>query len=454
MNGVGLRLGLLGMSIIAVCVGGETVRAQEESKDGPSVQVGFDPGLNINAAWHSNPYYRDRDGAAAGMIFSVDPTLSLGYPINELLFFGLAGKLNIAHVMFIDDTPEKDKTVLQPYIEAKLRYNPSENTSLALRDEFQIANVEDDWSGDKFYINNAGVELRRDFGGSIRGSIRYNNTVISQEDSSVLFDSKGNTVGAEAGFKIAPTDTGRPVYIGLAGDFGRKEFDDGSFFGQSSTKNPKTHDHYSFGLKSTYPVSSLLTIDATAGMQFRDYEVHGGGRSSSTESPYGGLTFTFVPTPGSPLSFTFANSYQLEDTVVYDIPEYNRAVFDTTDALLNNLDLSYRQLETWRSGLALDYRINPAWLAKLSTTYQNTRGDETDDLSPISGNIDPAESGIGTATDVDEVVIALVFEVRPTDNLTLGLGYQHGYARDSRAGAKKDVYEYDSIGVLMKLALF
>lgn len=453
-----LFVGLLGSAPVAA-LGAEATAAAEEPAtlaDGdtmePAVQVGITPQLSLSGAYHSNPYYRSDENANGAYVLSVDPGLSVGLPISEFVFIGFDGKVNITHVAFTSGGTDEDKTVVQPYVSGKIRYNPTESTSCILHDDFQVANVEDDLNGPRFYLNNAIAQAAQEFGGRFVGTVDYKNTILQQEDESLLFDSMENSVGASCSAYVAPTESGRRVALTLLGRVGRKDFEEGDFYLQTSRDNPKTHNYHELGAGVTYPLSALMSLDGRGGWRHREYEVTSGARKEKSDTPFGGLTLSFTPSPGSPLSFTFANSYEVTDTVVYNIPQVDRVVFETTDPLLNNLDIQYRELDVWRSGLAADYRLSDQWQLGLSSAYQRAQADDSEDLAPISGNVGD-QSGVGDSTDREQVTVGLTVRYHVTENASLGLGYQHGYGRDKDSAGEEDDYAFDSVALLGKIDL-
>ena len=123
-------------------------------------------------------------------------------------------------------------------------------------------------------------------------------------------------------------------------------------------------------------------------------------------------------------------------------------MFETTDALYNNLEVDYRELELLRVGVTADYNMTDAIRLGLGVTYQQSTADAEEDLGPVSGNLDPAETGIGDPIEKDQVVISATAKYRATSNLRVGLGYQHGFATDSELVGDEDMYTFDSFALL------
>jgi hypothetical protein len=340
-------------------------------------------------------------------------------------------------------------------VETKVRYNLSEHTSLSVADDFQTANVDDVGDKPRFYLNNALLEASHEFNTRLGGSIWYRNTFIDQRDEALLFDSMEHLVGGRAQYAVTETEFGRPVIVGFDASLGRRDFDEARFFspdpGDTSRDNPKTHSSYSAGVSANYPLSSLLTLNGRAGWRQRDYETASATRDETTDNVYGGLTLSFTPSPGSPLSLTAASSYEVTDTIVYNIEPYDRPVFETTDALLNNLEIEYRELEVARVGLAADYKLTESLQCGLSFTYQQQAADKEEDLGPIAGNIDPADSGIGEPIEQDQITISATANYAVNEYLSLGVGYQYGMAEDSeQPSGEDDVYQYDTLAILAR----
>lgn len=448
------------MAAAALLAGGAAARAQDaggtndtESADqerGDAV-VMLGGGVSFLGTYHSNPYYREQASEAEAWLWSVDPSLRCDIPVNELLFIGADARVKVTQFMFRDDA-EEDKTIVNPYIQGRVRYNLSEATSLALVDDYQRANVEDVGDKPRFTLNNAQLSAAHDFGGEVLSRIWYRNTVVDQTGGALLFDSMENAGGLSADWMLNRTASGRATVVGAQGTAGRKAFDEGRFYLQSSDENPKTHDFYSVGLNVTHPISSLVTLHLRGGVTRRDYASSSPVRDGTTDSPYGGVTVAWVPSRGSPLSLTAATSYEVADTVIYNIPVQDQAVFETTDALLNNLNIAYRELEVWRTGLTADYTLRRLLLG-LSLSYQKQQADGNEDLGPISGNVDPAETGVGRPIDQDQFMVSATARYRFTESFSLGVGFQYGVASDGERPGDEDLYDYQSVGVLGKLEL-
>lgn len=435
----------------------EVVEVEEEDIDvaelEPDIQVTFfSGGIDLALSWHSNPYYRDDTRESQAFVLSGDPDIKIDWPLSEFTYVGLSAKVNVTHVVFESGSAEEDKTVLQPYVVGRLRYNLSEHTSLSFDDNFQTANVDDVGDNPRFYLNQARLEAAHQFSERFSSRCWYRNTWLDQTESeAVLFNSMEHALGLGADYALSQTESGRPITLSVDLQAGLKEFDDGDFFnpdGGSTKDNPKTHDFLSASAGLSYPFSTLMTLYARGGLRHREYDTVSGGRDDTSDTPYAGLTLSVVPSPGSPLSFALATSYQVSDTVVYDIPDYNQSVFETTDALYNNLEVDYRELELLRVGVTADYNMTDAIRLGLGVTYQQSTADAEEDLGPVSGNLDPAETGIGDPIEKDQVVISATAKYRATSNLRVGLGYQHGFATDSELVGDEDMYTFDSFALL------
>jgi hypothetical protein len=426
----------------------EEAAAMEEESD--SV-VTFDYGLGLLGSYHSNPYYRGSGKESDAYVWSADPFLRFDAPVNEMLYLGADLRGKVTSVVF-DDEGEDDKTIAHPYLQGKIRYNLSEYTSLSLADDYQTANVDDVGDSPRFKINNASLGFGHAFTEALQTRLAYRNTVVGQTGHSVLFDSMEHAVDGDFDWVVWRTDAGRDMKFGVNGRYSKKDFDDGDFLFQGTRENPKTHDSYRLGGAMTYPLSNLMTVRARAGWVRREYEASAFVRDSETDSPYGGLTLTHTVSPGSPLSFTLASSYDLSDTVVYNIEEQDRAVFETTDALLNNLNISYRELQVLRAGLAADYTLKRLVLG-LSASYQRQTADANEDLAPISGNLDPAGTGVGEATERQQYTVTGTVRYQVTSIFSVGLGFQYGVATDRENTDDKDLYDYNSVALLTKLDL-
>ena len=413
--------------------------------------------LEAGLSYHSNPYYRGEGTASEGVVLAIDPGIRIDIPVNEMLYFGLDGKVDLTHVFFTSDSVDDDKTVAHPFVRGKARYNLSEFSSFSLADEFQTANVDDVGDSARFYQNKAQVEGATVLGGMIDLKGWFRNVLVEQNDEALLFNSQENVAGLDVSVPVAYSSDGRPVTIGLVGSYGRKSFEDGDFAVLLSD-NPKSHDYYTVGGRVALPVSSLLTLYARCGWKFREYDATADDSDDSTDSVYGGLNATLIPTPGSPLSFTLSGSHETTDTLVYDIETYDSSVFEATDALLNTLSITYRELEVSRVGLVMDYKVNDRVALAFSGVYQYTTADAEDDLAALSGNVDPHGDGefVGRSTSQDQVTVGGMVSYQATETLSLNLGYQHGFSTDSDASASEDedLYEYDSVGLLARMRFF
>jgi len=426
---------------------------------GPTVTLSlWEPGLDVSASYHSNPYYRSDEDARAGMVFTLDPSLRVDVPVNELLYFGLDARIGLTAVIFTEDGEDSDTETVHPFVRAKVRYNVTEHTSASLVDDFQVARIEDDLSNPEFYLNNLKLILAQQFNEAIEGQVWYRNVYVAQSETSRLFDSVANEGGVGLDFLLGRMPSGRATCVGLEGMIGRKEFDSGEFFdtlagSNRAQDNPKTHDYYRAELSLDYPLASLMTAHARAGWDHREYSTVSGMREEKSDSPRAGLTIEATPSPGSPLSFTLSSSYETTDTIVYNIQEYDLPVFEMTDALVNNLDIDYRELKVFRAGFAADYVPSRKVKFGLSTIYQKADADMEEDVGPISGNLDPAGTGVGRKTDYQEIIVAITARFNVTEKVALGIGYQHGFAEDNERD-EKDVYEYDSLALLARVNFF
>lgn len=444
-------------SVLALLVLGGTVCMAQDAAEEDAVEVEdegestitFGFGLGLLGSYHSNPYYRDSANEADGFVWSADPYFRFDVPLNEMLYFGADLRAKITHVAF-SDAGEDDKSIAHPFLQGKVRYNLSEHTSFSLIDDFQTANVEDVGDKPRFTLNNASLGFAHAFSEALETTFTYRNTIVEQTDDSLLFDSVEHTVFADADWIVSRMDSGRGLTVGLRGQYGIKEFDDGNFFQQTTRENPKTHDFYRLGGAVTYPLSSLLTVYARLGWLHREYDVTGGRRDSETDSPYGGLSATHLVSPGSPVSFTVATSYDVADTIVYNIESQDRGVFETTDALLNNLNVAYRELNVLRVGFITDYNIMRMLLG-LSLSYQRQDADAGEDLAPISGNM--TADGIGRATEQEQFSVTATARYRVAKAISLGVGFQYGVAEDSELSGETDLYDYSSFALLAELDL-
>ncbi len=420
----------------------------EEASDSATT---FDFGVGLLGSYHSNPYYRGSENESDAFVWSLDPFVRFDAPVNEMLYFGadLRGKVT---TVFFTDSEEDDKTIAHPYLQGRIRYNLSEYTSFLLADDYQTANVDDVGDKARFNINNASLAFAQTFAESLQMRLGYRNTIVGQTGHSVLFDSMEHAFEGNFDWILWRTDSGRDMKIGLQSRVGLKDFDDGDFLLQASRENPKSHDTYRLGGNMTYPLSSLMTLYARAGWVRREYEVSSFVRDSETDSPYAGLALTHTVSPGSPWAFTVASSYDLSDTVVYNIEEHERAVFETTDALLNNLNISYRELEVFRTGFSVDYTLERLLLG-LSASYQRQTAEANEDLAPISGNLDPAGTGVGEATERQQYTFTGTVRYQVSSIFSVGLGFQYGMADDRKSTGEKDLYDYSSVALLTKLDL-
>ena len=433
------------------------------------------PGLQARLSWHSNPYYRRKgDDIRKAVILSVEPSLEAEWPLSELLSVELYGKLGMKYYWFekkgksaVDqvtlpnrsfaDNRNADSFILQPYIRGKIRYNVSEETSLSVYDDFQTANVDDVGQKRQFYLNNAWLEGAHDFSESVQSKLWYRNTLHFQDGKQSLFNFSENAAGGALDFILSRLDDGRAMSISPTIAAGIREFDEevpGGSGGSSTSTNPKDHTYYNGGAVFTYPFSSLITLYLRGGWEFRDYEEKSGGRDQTTQSPWGGVSLAWVPSPGHGLSMVLAGSYKVEDTVVYNIDQADRPVFESTDALLNELNITYRELKVWRAGLEARYDVSRRLRFGGLATFQRSEADTEEDVASISGYTRPSPSSNPSPTQQDEVAFGGSVKYMLLEHVGVGLGYQHGFATENKATiGGKDVYEYD-IATIMADVVF
>lgn len=429
------------------------------------------PGLHVSSSWHSNPYYRpNREPHVEAWIVDIDPRLDLELPLTECLDADLFGKLNLKYFFFSDpdrhprstgetleyrsfaDTRDADKLIVQPYLRGTLRYQPSERTSLALYDDFQRANVDDVGDQREFYLNNAWLEAAHDFSEVLSGRLWYRHTLHYQTDESPLFDYIENAVGADVGIVLARLDDGRSLEITPNLSYGRKEFQDNlqpthSLLEMAESNNdPKSHEWVSYGATLQWPFSTLMTLYLSGGQQTRNYKNAGDGRESETSSPWYGATLACIPSPGSRFSYDIVVAYAVSDTVVYNTPAYNRQVFDLEDAILNELDITYRELDVWRAGVQVKFDATERLRLHALGTFQRSEADREEDLAPFFGYSQATEGGKQDAIQQDEYAIGVGGTFRWRKFITLGAGYRWGWATDEKA-ILKDLYDYHEISI-------
>lgn len=401
-------------------------------------------GADGSASYHSNPYYRTEDMAEDGIVYHLTPRLGLEFPVNEFFFVGLYGHLDFAAADLRNETHDKDREVLHPYLSGKVRYNFSEHTSLAVSDSFQQANVADTIGGPKYRLNIAVAEAMHEVSDRVRGRLWYRSGVLSEDSGSQLFDYTDNQGGAGLEYVITQTDAGREVSVHLEFQGGEKRFEEGNFLGAMSRVNPKTHTYYEGRLVMDYPISSALTARGHAGWTQRDYDAVLAGVDDSSANPTVGASLNLRP--GGALSFTLAGSYSVTDSVVFNDEPGFRQVFDPLDPLLNNLDINYRELDLWRVGIISEKRLGERTSIGIACVYERIEGTKEDDLTPVSGQ---SGRGIRDLTE-DRLTVGARIDYRLMEKVRVGINYEHGLAEDDLV----NLYDYDTVALTANVDIF
>ncbi|MFW6152022.1 MAG: hypothetical protein ACOC6C_03505 [Verrucomicrobiota bacterium] len=417
------------------------------AEEGPVVNVTLlEGGLELTAAYHSNPYYRDDEAEEGGMVFNLSPSVRIAYPANELLHFSVFGKVDYTSVVLDDGDDALDtqnEEVLHPYITGRVRYNPSEFSSFVLSDTYQQANIEDDITGDKYYLNDASLQYRQDIGNRASTKIWVRNMTVNEDSGGVLFDHKDNSGGAVITYVLTEIN-GRHVRMGLHGSVGRKKFEEETFLGHGVDKtNPKTHDYYTADLSVAFPLSDGLLGRLKCGWVGRRYETTGDGRDQETDGVSANGSLTMIP--GGLATFTLAGSYDVVDTIVFSDSQPQQRVFDSLDPLINNLDSSYREQEVWRVGINGRYPFSEVMELGASAVYQESHSDKEEDLTRISG-----QSGIEPRNlDEERLTLGLRLNHRFGKHLETAVSYEHGFAE--RTADTADEYQFDSYAVSARI---
>ncbi|MDA0322172.1 MAG: hypothetical protein O2923_05585 [Verrucomicrobia bacterium] len=418
----------------------------EESGDeswAPAVST-LNFGLTAGAAAHSNPFFRGKGSDESGTVYFIDPSVDWEIPVSEFVYLGVHAKVNYT-IVDADDpvTGESSQDTLQPYIEARGRYNFSEFTSLGIQNSYQRANIEDDISGPKYELNETTVEAKHNFTDLTTGSIWYRFTVLTEESGGTLYDFDENAAGLSASRILARTESGGAVTLGIDGSLGVRDFKDGVFQGQADPTNPKNHDYYKAGLSLAYPIATGLEARGRAGWTRRKYEQTSTTSLRESESDSASVGFSLKLLPGGPVTYTIASSYATIDTIVVNIDQAQRTVFDTLDPLLNNLNTDYREMDVFRIGLSSSIPLSDILDVGVSAVYQLADADAEEDLAPASG-----QSGSPAAKlDEERVTVGGKVNYQVNDFVTLSVAYEHGFADD---GSTK-LYEYDAGAIQARL---
>jgi hypothetical protein len=378
----------------------------------------------------------------SGTVFFIDPFIDWEIPVSEFIYFGIHAKVNYTSVDADDPvTGESSQDTLQPYIEARGRYNFSEFTSLGIMNSYQRANIEDDISGPKYELNETTLDAKHVFTDLTSGGAWYKFTTLDEESGGTLYNFDENAVGLSASHTLARTEDGGAVTLGLNGSLGVREFDDGSFLGQTDSTNPKNHDYYKAGVSLTYPISTGLEARGRVGWTHREYDVVATTRDD--ESDTGSLGASLILLPGGVVTYTIATSYETTDTIVLNIEDAQRAVFDTLDPLLNNLNTDFREMDLFRIGVSSDVPLSDVLKIGLSAVYQLADADAEEDLAPVSGTSGSAPAEL----DEERVTLGGKLDYRYNDYVTITVAYEHGFADDG----SDELYEYDAGAIQARL---
>jgi len=401
-------------------------------------------GLSAGASAHSNPFFREEGSDESGTVYFIDPFINWEIPVSEFVYLGVYAKANYTIVDAYDPvTGESSQDTLQPYIDARGRYNFSEFTSLGIQNSYQRANIEDDISGPKYELNETRIEAKHNFTDLTTASIWYRFTVLNEDSGGTLYDFDDNEAGLSASRILARAEGGGAVTLGIDGSLGGRDFDDGVFQGQTDSTNPKSHDYYKAGVSLAYPIASGLEARGRAGWTHRKYEQTStaSGRESESDSASVGVSLKLLP--GGSVTYTIATSYDTIDTIVVNIDEAQRTVFDTLDPLLNNLNTDYREMDVFRIGLSSIIPLSDVLNVGVSAVYQLSDADAEEDLSPISG-----QSGSPAAKlDEERLTVGGKVDFRINDFVTFTVAYEHGFADDGST----ELYEYDAGAIQAKL---
>lgn len=450
----------------------DTFRGVNMNRD-LSERIEARPGLRLGTGWHSNPYLRpSSESIADAWVLDVDPYLDVECPFSEYLYLGVYGKLNLKYFYFDDpsgvagddtleyrsfaDYHDENSLIVQPFIAGKLRHNPSEYTSLALYDDFQSANVDRYGTSDRFYLNNAWAEAVHEFSDRTSGKVQYRHVWHNQNDDPDLFNFQDHAVSAALPRRLAILDEGRAVILTPQITAGRRAFDQPtpSFEAEdSSSREAKDYDYLDTTAGLLLPLSSLVTLNLSGGWGQRQYEKVVAG-SDRSDAVHGGATLSLTPSPGSPLTFVLAGTREVTDTVIYNTAEYNRLPFEWEDATLNELNITYRELDVSRLGTWIRYDVTEFTRAYLVASFQRAEGDAENDLAGTEGYTESTgdREGRPEPTCQEEWVFGGGLRARLTETVEAGLSYRHGLARDNeRTASERDLYEYDEVSLKLSL---
>ncbi len=434
------------------------------------------PGVHAAVGWNSNPYLRpDTEPIRSAYVIDVDPQLDLEWPASEYTYLGLFGKLNLKYFIFSDkssgqrqvtdtleyrsftDYSDEDNLIVQPYLLGKLRHNFSDHTSLALYDDFQMANVDKYGAKRRFYLNNAWVEALHEFTERVSGRVQYRNVWHYQNDDPALFNFQENVFAAAAPWRMLLLKEGRSVVLTPEVSYGWRAFSAGDApldLSRSADAQAKDYDFIDAGAGLHVPVSSLVTLEFTGGWKQRNYDLALAGQSDASDSVRGGATLSLTPSPGSPFTFVLAGSREVNDTVMYNTAEYNRLPFEWEDAVLNELNITYRELDVTRLGAWLRYDFSEYIRAYLIGNLQRSEASAAEDLAAREGHLSSTDDSAGRASDTkqDEVVYGGSLRLRLTESVLAGASYRHGFAIERAAPAgDRDLYEYDEVALQLNL---
>ena len=426
--------------------------AEEEAASDSNRRLKF--GMSGYVESSSNPYLREDAVAESGVVITVAPYFSFINPVNELLELSLYGKIAVVWTILDDEgaTTDRDETSVQPYLDAHTRYNFDEFSSLSLGGDWHSSDLRGVANEDEYEMFGIRLGGDRDLSDLLSAGIwvGYDSVqLVGTADAGALIESREDSFGGSLNATVLPRPSGRSVVVGLSASAGEKEFDESAGFEavQDSSDNPKTHEYYNWGLAVTIPLSPLMTLYGNGGYSYREYEVDSSavtGRDDETESPVYGLTLSMIPSVGSPLSLTLAASFEVTDTIINNIPEENRAVFEAEDASINTLTIEYREMEVTRFGAVVDYDVNSRLNFSVAGSFQNSIGDIEEDLGPISGD-KSGDTFVGTSTDLDQWSYSLHLDYAIYETLLLGIGFEQGIQIDNDITEGEDeLYQYDS----------
>jgi hypothetical protein len=429
-----------------------------------SCVLGFDGSLE----WHSNPYYREKGREREGYVARWSPDIRLRRAVNEYVSMALFGNIGVRYFSFGDrsgdverETPDEaadfvrgayepaDETVVHPYVEGEMTCNPSEHADVTIRDRFQSANVGDALNSARFYLNEARIRGHSRMRDRIDVDGWCRNTTHWQTTEEALFDFTENAIGAGCGYVLNRTEDARLVRVGVAAALGTREYDKGGFAGEVpgavSRENPKTYDYQSVGLTLACPLAGNRTLNGRVGWTVRDYAAESRTRDARSQGPEAGLTVEQHALADGRLSATVSALYQAADTVIYGAPDHEAKIFESTDALLNDLDVTYRELDVRRAGVGSRYRLSERLTLDVLATFQRSEAPAEENLG--AGGNASGTSGAGRGTRQDEWFVAAGLSHRLTENVTVGLTYRHGESKDRVRADGGDLYSFDSFGV-------